>query len=314
MVVGRLDAGQLEHGGEDVDGVGELVADRRRRPPSRAGQLTMHGSATPPSWTSRFQRLNGRVAGHGPAPRVVVVGARAARSRRCAGASSSGPAGSRFCEADVVDRSVGPALGAGPVVRHQDDERVVEVAGLLEEVEQPAELGVGVGEEGGEALHEPGRHRAARRRQVVPGRHPGGPRRELGARGEAAPARAGGRRSPPARRPSPGRTGRGSARSTRGARGGASGRRRCRSRGRTAGRRRPPAGRRAELDGPVGQVGAQVVALLDRARRADRVVVVVEGGHELVGLAAVEPVPAVEAPAERPAVRGARPCGSRPRG
>ena len=34
----------------------------RRTPPpdpSRAGQLTMHGSATPPSWTSRFHRLNG---------------------------------------------------------------------------------------------------------------------------------------------------------------------------------------------------------------------------------------------------------------
>ena len=67
-------------------------------------------------------------------------------------------------------------------------------------------------------------------------------------------------------------------------------------------------------DGLVGQVGAQVVALLDRPRRLDRVVVVVEGGDELVGLAAVEPVPAVEAPGQGPAVARARPCWSRRRG
>ena len=55
-----------------------------------------------------------------------------------------------------------------------------------------------------------------------------------------------------------------------------------------------------ELDGAVGQVGAEVVALLDGSRRPDAVVVVVERGHELVRLAAVEAVPAVEAAAERP--------------
>ena len=55
-----------------------------------------------------------------------------------------------------------------------------------------------------------------------------------------------------------------------------------------------------ELDGPVGQVGAQVVTVLDGPGRADGVIVVVEGGDELVGLAPVEAVPAVEAPGERP--------------
>ena len=53
------DPGQLEHGRQDVDGMGELVADAAGRAAKRAGQLTMHGSATPPSCTSRFQRLNG---------------------------------------------------------------------------------------------------------------------------------------------------------------------------------------------------------------------------------------------------------------
>ena len=59
-----------------------------------------------------------------------------------------------------------------------------------------------------------------------------------------------------------------------------------------------------ELDGPVGQVGAQVVALLDAARWPHGVVVVVEGGDELVGLAAVEAVPAVEPAGQGPGGAG----------
>ena len=55
--------------------------------------------------------------------------------------------------------------------------------------------------------------------------------------------------------------------------------------------------------------GAEVVALVHRARRLDRVVVAVERGHELVRLAAVEPVPAVEPAAERPGAAIARHVG-----
>ena len=55
-----------------------------------------------------------------------------------------------------------------------------------------------------------------------------------------------------------------------------------------------------ELDGAVGQVGAEVIALLDRSGRPHAVVVVVETGDELVGLATVESVPAVEPSAEGP--------------
>ena len=58
-----------------------------------------------------------------------------------------------------------------------------------------------------------------------------------------------------------------------------------------------------ELDGVVGEIGAQVIALLERSRRPDGVVVVVQGRHELVRLTPVEAVPPVEAPAQRP--RGA---------
>jgi hypothetical protein len=53
-------------------------------------------------------------------------------------------------------------------------------------------------------------------------------------------------------------------------------------------------------DGPVGQVLAEVVALLQCPGRPDRVIVVVQRGHELVGLTAVEAVPAVEAAPEGP--------------
>ena len=54
---------------------------------------------------------------------------------------------------------------------------------------------------------------------------------------------------------------------------------------------------RDELDRVVGQVLGEVVALLGRARRLDRVVVVDEVGVALVGLAAEEAVEALEAAA-----------------
>ena len=57
-----------------------------------------------------------------------------------------------------------------------------------------------------------------------------------------------------------------------------------------------------EQDRLVGQVLGEVVALLRRARRLDEVVVVHELGVVLVGLAAHEPVEALEAAAERPLV------------
>ena len=60
------------------------------------------------------------------------------------------------------------------------------------------------------------------------------------------------------------------------------------------------------LDGAVGQVGTQVIPLRDAARRPHDVVVVVEPRDELVGLATVEAIPAVEAPAERPGGARAR--------
>ena len=61
-----------------------------------------------------------------------------------------------------------------------------------------------------------------------------------------------------------------------------------------------------ELDGPVGQVLGEVVALLGGPRRLDLVVVVDEVGVPLAGVAAQEPVEALEPAPERPAVEGPR--------
>jgi hypothetical protein len=59
-----------------------------------------------------------------------------------------------------------------------------------------------------------------------------------------------------------------------------------------------------KLDGTVGQIGTQVIALVDRTWWTHSVIVVVQRGDELVRLATVEAVPAVEAAPERP--RGTR--------
>ena len=243
---GKLDAGQLQHGGEDVDGVGELPAHPTAW--TRAGPWPAHdaGIGHPALVDLALPSLEGGVARHGPAPGVVVVGGRAAqlvdapfqfgRARRV-----------DVLQPVVVDRPAHATLRAGPVVRHQDDQGVLAVADPVQEVEHPGQLGIGIGQETGEALHEPGRHPLLVGRQVVPSPAPMkavGPSRS---RAPTDPTRAGGRRYPPATGPNPCRTVRGSARSTRRVRGGANGRRRCRDRGRTGG----PRPRRG--DRPVGR-------------------------------------------------------------
>jgi hypothetical protein len=181
----RVDAHELEHGGQDVDGVGELVADATARgaeagrpvDDARIGHPALVDLPLPP--------LERGVAGHGPPPRVVVVG------RRCpelvdARPQLLGARGVTVPQAPVVDGAVRAALGAGAVVGDQDHQGVVELAALVEEAEQPADLGIGVGQEGGEALHEAGRHPLVLGRDVVPGRHPRRPGRQFGARRDDA--------------------------------------------------------------------------------------------------------------------------------
>ena len=60
-----------------------------------------------------------------------------------------------------------------------------------------------------------------------------------------------------------------------------------------------------ELDGLVGQIDGEVVALLGRLRRLDLVVVEDQVGIVLMGVAAEETVVPVEATTQRPAIVGA---------
>ena len=68
----------------------------------------------------------------------------------------------------LVDRPVGAALAAGAVVGHQDDHRVLPLPGLLQVVEQPPDVVVGVGEEPGVDLGHPREQPLLAVRQRVP--------------------------------------------------------------------------------------------------------------------------------------------------
>jgi hypothetical protein len=251
--------------------------------------------------------LEGRVPGHGPAPRVVVVGERAADLVDPGASLRAGRV--EVLRADVVDGAVRATLGAGSVVRDQHDDGVVRTHPDRRgrRAERPIWASV--------YDRKPAKHsmkRAATRSRSLPGR----PRPVT--HGGAEPVRS--RRDDPdlelagvgllAPGVPPRRTGRGSARSIRrGLVGGVAGPGAEVEEEGLVGVDGPQVAQ--ELDGLVGQVGAQVVALLDRPGRPDRVVVVVEGGHELVGLPAVEAVPAVEAPGREATWPGAPPCWSR---
>ena len=125
----------------------------------------------------------GGVARHGPTPRVVVVDPRPADvvdPGELFGLLGAGD----VPRADVVDGPVGTTLGAGAVVAHGDGDRVVEVTGGGQEVEQPAELRVGVCEVGGEGLHVSGVDAVLVVAELIPRRNPVGPGRQHGVLGE----------------------------------------------------------------------------------------------------------------------------------
>ena len=108
----------------------------------------------------------------------------------------------------LVERAGRRALEAGAVVAPDPDhDGVVELAHLLDRVEQPADVVVGVLRVAGVDLHLVREQPLAVLRQRVPGRHQLVARRQLGVRRAPRRAPSGGRTSPRAARPSPGRTG-----------------------------------------------------------------------------------------------------------
>jgi hypothetical protein len=64
-------------------------------------------------------------------------------------------------ELQLVGRAGGAALGAGLVVRDHHDQRVAELAGLLQKLQQAADVMVGVRQEPGEHFHHPRRQPGA---------------------------------------------------------------------------------------------------------------------------------------------------------
>jgi hypothetical protein len=71
----------------------------------------------------------------------------------------------------LVERAVDRALGRRPVVADDvEDERVVKHAQVVQGIDQPAHVVVGVLEEAGVDLHLPPQHRKQLRGHVIPGR------------------------------------------------------------------------------------------------------------------------------------------------
>ena len=108
----------------------------------------------------------------------------------------------------LVERAGDRALHAGAVVAPDpDDERVVELAQLLDRVDAPGRrCGRRSPEKPGVDLHLAGVERLARLGHVVPGRERVVARRQLGVLRDHAELPSGARRSPRAACPSPGRT------------------------------------------------------------------------------------------------------------
>ena len=90
-----------------------------------------------------------------PAGRVVVVGFRAAQRVEILHVLAQ-LVGIAVEELVLVHRTVGRSLAGGTVVGAVEDQRVVQLAGLLQVVDDPADLDVGVFGEAGEYLGHPG--------------------------------------------------------------------------------------------------------------------------------------------------------------
>ena len=307
----RRHAQDLKHGRNQVAGVGEpldhLAAAREALGPGDHQRVA--DAAAVGVLLVAAQR---GVGGHGPAQREVRVAVRPADVLQ-ARQFLLERLGLAVVGAHRVDEAVGAALLAGAVVGHHQDQGIVADAGRLKESYKPGELAVGVVEHGGERALEADRHlllvgREVRPRShpVVAGRHVGGGRDQAHGLLPRQPALA--LHVP------------------------AFGEDRVvalddglwRLVGRVAGARREPQepGRLRRVGRVIGdvadrlvhQVGGQVVALGVALRLFDRGVVAHQLRRILVGLGVHESVVAVEAPAQRPAVEGARGAGLAQRG
>ena len=206
-------------------------------------------------------------------------------------------------ELDFVGGAARAALGAGAVVRDDHDQRIVELADALEVVEHAANMMVGVRQETGEDLHHACVELFLLWGECLPVWHIGIMTREFGTLRHDAQLFLPGEdllavgipavveRAFVLVRPLPGHV-----------------MRRVHGTGAEVQVKRFVGGDLLgigdELNGLVGQVLGQVVALFRGFRRLDLVVVVHQVGVVLVGVAAQEAIVALEAASQRPAVVG----------
>ena len=151
--LGRVDAEDVQDRGHDVDRVVVLAADLA--PGLRAGRprddARVAGAAVE---LVPLPHLERGVERHRPAVGVVVVGPGAAEVVQL-GEVLGHVVGDAVGELHLVDGAVRAALAAGAVVGDQDDDRVVALLGLLQVVEQPPDVVVGVRQEAGVDLRHP---------------------------------------------------------------------------------------------------------------------------------------------------------------
>ena len=319
----RHDAEQVVHRRGDVADVDVVVADLPVRG-NTCGPGDDRGVGDPALVRGvALVQLVGGVERHRPTDRVMAVGRGAAEFVEEAHAVFHG-VDVTVEELALVDRPVGPALAAGAVVTDDDDDGVVELAGLLEIVQDAADLRIGVGQETGEHLGHAGEQLLLLLAELIPRTHRvllrpgltvgagdiavGVDRGELGVRRDDAEpllvlqhdlsvplvthVEGAGVAVRPFGEHMVGRMS--------GARAdvGEPGFVRCDHRRITD-----------EFDGPVGHVLGEVVTLLRRGGRLDRMAVVDQLRVPLVGLAAHEPVEPVEAAGERPVPAGGSEIG-----
>ena len=145
------------------------------------GHDTMHGSVRAAPVGLALPAPEGRIAGVGPAPGVVVVGLDAAQLIEHLEVIFQ-----RFLDIvekeHLVERADRPAFGAGAVVGDDHDQGVVQLADLFQELKDAPEVMVGEADEAGIDFHKagiqpPGRRRAACPKRAHPDRAPTAPSR-----------------------------------------------------------------------------------------------------------------------------------------
>ena len=299
----RVDAEQVEQGRQHVDRVAVLVADLTAgvepggpRDDERVAHAALERVA--------LEAPHGGVAGLGPAPRVVVVGAVPAELVD-EGEVELGVLVAALGEAELADRAVRPGLTRRTVVGHDDDHGVVALAQLVERRQDPAELRVRVGQEPGVDLHHAGSDPALVGVHVVPVGHV---RRWCGQLGagcdDAKRDLAFQRRAAPLVPAGVELAGVGVAPLGGDVVGRVAGAHAEPDQERPLGLVAPQLAHTG--DGLVGQVLAQVVALVGGAGRVDVGVVADQLGRPVVRVAAEEPVVVLEALAERPVLERPR--------